>query len=58
MVTNEVKFKQEEEEEQVEPLTMENFIFPLIILAGGLVISFLIFIVEIIIKRCQRNDQL
>ena len=54
----EVPFKVEEDEEPLEPLTMEHFILPLVILAVGLVLSGVTFILEIIIKRIQRNDNL
>ena len=46
------------DEEELEPLRMEHFYFPLILLVGGLVLSSVSFIAEIIIKRLQRNDQL
>ena len=55
MVT-ENSFKQEEEEEVIEPLTMEHFYFPLIFLVVGLLLSTLSFIAEIIINRFQRNN--
>ena len=58
MLINEVPFKEEEEEEKIEPLTMEHFYFPLIFLVVGLLLSTITFIAEIIIKRCQRNEQL
>ena len=60
MVINEIPFEQKEYEgeEPLEALTMEHFYFPLIILVVGLLLSTLSFIAEIIIKRCQRNDQL
>ena len=50
-----VPFKVEEEEEPLEPLTMEHFILPLIILAVGLILSTVSFILEIIINQVQRN---
>ena len=57
---NEVPFEQKDYEgkEPLEPLTMEHFYFPLIILVVGLLLSTLSFIAEIIINCCQRNDQL
>ena len=58
MVMIEVPFNVEEEEEPLEPLTMEHFWFPLVLLVGGLVLSTISFILEIIIKRIQRNDNL
>ena len=50
-----VPFKVEEEEDTLEPLRMEHFILPLVILAVGLVLSGVTFILEIIIKLVQRN---
>ena len=50
-----VPFTVEEEEDTLKPLRMEHFILPLIILAVGLVLSGVTFIVEIIIKLVQRN---
>ena len=58
MVRNEVPFKVEEEEEPLEPLRMEHIYLPLVLLIWGLVLSTVCFIVEIIIKRLQRNDNL
>ena len=55
MLINEVPFLVEEEEEPLEPLTMEHFILPLVIFAVGLVLSGVTFILEIIIKLVQRN---
>ena len=55
---NEVPLQQgeEDEEEPLEPLRMEHFYLPLVLLMGGLVLSTVSFIVEIIIKRLRRND--
>ena len=58
LLINERQWKEEEEEEPLEPLNMEHFYFPLILWSVGLILSTVSFIVEIIIKRCQRNDQL
>ena len=57
---NEVPFQQEEEDEEepLEPLRMEHFYLPLVLLMGGLVLSTISFILEIIINRIQRNDNL
>ena len=56
---NEVPYQlEEEEEEPLEPLRLEHFYFPLGLWLGGLVLSTVSFIAEIIIKRLQRNDQL
>ena len=58
MLVLEVPFEEEEEEEPLEPLRMEHFWFPLGLLLGGLVLSTIFFIFEIIIKCMQRNDDL
>ena len=50
-----VPFKEEEEEKTLEPLRMVHFILPLVILAVGLVLSTVTFVLEIIIKLVQRN---
>ena len=56
MVINKVPFEQEEEEEPLEPLRMEHFILPLIILAVGLVLSVVTFLAEVIVNCLQRRD--
>ena len=43
-------FNEEEEEEPLEPLRMEHFYFPLLLLTVGLGLSALTFIAEIIFK--------
>ena len=43
-------------EESLEVLRLEHFYLPLIILFGGLILSTVTFIAEIIINRIQRND--
>ena len=58
MLILEVPFEEEDEEEPLEPLRIEHFILPLIILAVGLILSTLSFIAEIIFKLTQRNYQL
>ena len=55
MLMSHVPFKEEEEEKTLKPLRVVHFILPLVILAVGLVLSGVTFIVEIIIKRVQRN---
>ena len=55
MLILEVPFEEEEEEEPLEPLRIEHFILPLIILAVGLILSTVSFILEIIINQVQRN---
>ena len=47
---NQIQFKEEEEEEPLEPLQMEHVILPLTILTVGLVLSTVTFILEIIIN--------
>ena len=54
-MNNVVPYIVEEEEEPIEPLRMEHFIFPLIILSVGLILSTLTFILEIVVKLVQRN---
>ena len=56
---NEVPFQQEEEdeEESLEPLRMEHFYLPLVLLIGGLVLSTVSFILEIIIKRMSESEK-
>ena len=52
----EVPFNVEEEEEPLEPLRMEHFYFPLVLLMGGLILSTVFFLAEIIINRFHRDD--
>ena len=56
---NEVPFQQEEEDEEepLEPLRMEHFYLPLVLLMGGLVLSTVFFILEIIIKRMSESEK-
>ena len=53
LIMKEMPFKEEEEEEPLEPLRMEHFHFPLLLLAAGLVLSALSFTAEILIFRIQ-----
>ena len=57
---NEVPFQLEEgdEEEPLEPLRLVHFYLALVLLMGGLVLSTIFFLVEIIIKQIKRNDNL
>ena len=57
LLLTEIPFKEEEEEEQLERLRMEHFYLPLIILFGGLFLSTVTFMLEIIICLIQRNDR-
>ena len=43
------------DEEELEPLRMEHFYFPMILLVGGLVLSSVSFIAEIIVKCLQKK---
>ena len=56
-MVNEVLFNKPEEEEPLEPLRMEHFYLPLIILGVGLFLSALVFIAEIIIKRLGQRER-
>ena len=56
MLINEAPFEEDEEEEELEPLRLEHFYFPLILLLGGLVLSTVSFIAEIIVKRKQKKQ--
>ena len=53
----ETAFKQEEEEEPLEPLRMEHFYFPLLVWTVGLGLSAVSFIAEIIFKRIGQRGQ-
>ena len=44
------------DEEELEPLRMEHFYFPLVLLVGGLILSTVFFLAEIIINRFHRDD--
>ena len=50
---NEAPFEEDKEEEPLEPLRWEHFVFPLGLLGGGLVLSTLTFLVEIIVRWKQ-----
>ena len=50
-------FEQEVEEEPLEPLRMEHFYFPLLLLIIGLVFSALTFIAEIIFKHTHKAQR-
>ena len=50
---NEAPFEEDKEEEPLEPLRWEHFVFPLGLLGGGMVLSTLTFLVEIIVSWKQ-----
>ena len=56
MVT-EVPFNKPEEEEPLEPLRMEHFYLPLIILGVGLFLSAFVLMAEIIIKHLGQREK-
>ena len=58
MVQNVIPFEEEEEDEPLEPLRLEHFYLPLVILSVGLILSTVSFITEIIIKLLLRKNQL
>ena len=49
-MNNAVPYVVEEEEEPVEPLRLEHFYLPLLLWLGGLALSIVSFIAEIVIK--------
>ena len=58
MLINAVAYQEEEEEEPVEPLRMEHFYFALILWLGGMVLSTVSFMAEIIIKALSEEEGL
>ena len=56
LLIGETQFNEEVGEEPLEPLHMEHFHFPLILWLGGLVLSSISFIVEIITKCIKKKD--
>ena len=60
MLINEVRFieEEEEDEEELEVLRMEHFYFPLILWLGGMVLSTVSFMAEIIIKALSEEEGL
>ena len=54
----EVGFKEEKEDDDPEPLRMEHFYFPLGLWLGGLILSAIFLLAEIIIhrRRKSKND--
>ena len=56
MVSMELPFKEEEQDDEPEPLGMEHFYFPLGLWLAGLVVSVIFLLAEIIIS-CKGNQQ-
>ena len=50
----EVGFKEEKEDDDPEPLRMEHFYFPLGLWLGGLILSAIFLLAEIIIHRLRK----
>ena len=56
MTAIEVGFKEEEEDDGPEPLRMEHFYFPLGLLLGGLILSAIFLLSEIILHRRRKSQ--
>ena len=54
MTVIEVDFKEEKEDDDPEPLRMEHFYFPLGLWFGGLILSAIFLLAEIIIHRLRK----
>ena len=54
MTVIEVGFKEEKEDDDPEPLRMEHFYFPLGLWLGGLILSAIFLLAEIIIHRLRK----
>ena len=50
----EVHFKEEKEDDDPVPLRMEHFYFPLGLLLGGLILSAIFLLAEIVIHRLRK----
>ena len=55
MVALEVRFREYKEDDKPEALRMEHFYFPLGLWLVGMLLSFLCFIMEIIIHRLRKS---
>ena len=55
LLVAEVPFKEEEEDDEPEPLGMEHFYFPLVMLLVGLLLSVFFLIAEIIFQRVMKS---
>ena len=56
MVAFEVDFKQEKEDDDPEPLRMEHFYFPLGLWLGGLILSAIFLLTEIMLHRRRKSQ--
>ena len=56
MVAFEVDFKQEKEDDDPEPLRMEHFYFPLGLWLGGLILSAIFLLTEMILHRRGKSQ--
>ena len=56
MTVIEVGFKEEEEDDEPEPLRMEHFYFPLGLWLAGVLISVIFLLAEIIINRRRKSQ--
>ena len=54
LTVNEVRFKEEKEDDEPEPLRMEHFYFPLGLLLCGLILSAIFLLIEIMIHRLRK----
>ena len=54
MTVIEVGFEQEKEDDEPKPLEMKHFYFPLGVLLGGLILSAIFLLTEIIIHRLRK----
>ena len=55
LIVNLVRFKEEKEDDDPEPLRMEHFYFPLGLWLGGLLLSAIFLLTEIIIHRRRKS---
>ena len=56
MTAIEVGFKEEKEDDDPEPLRMEHFYFPLGLWLGGLILSAIFLLTEIILHRRRKSQ--
>ena len=56
MVVTEIRLEEPEEEDEVEPLMMEHFYFPIGIWFVGIILSAIFLLVEIIIHRRRKSQ--
>ena len=56
MTVIEVGFEQEKEDDEPKPLEMKHFYFPLGVLLGGLILSAIFFLAEIILHSIRKPE--